>query len=158
MSNGRILINKNGQIFKTLHEEDVKLWPGSLKFTPCIKALCVINGYAQEVVILKKDLPEFSDITEQLKTVNDKYIEVVGDVPEESAALQINNKKLIIDIDRLKQELEKYKNDLFEKNKMIEEKDQVIDEFRGSPENIRKRNKGVDGIIESIRKRGRDAE
>lgn len=161
MENGMILLNKNGQIFKTIKNEDIKLWPGGRGFTSCIKAIGIVDNIPTEVVILEKDLNNFTDITANLKMINSKYEEITGELCNDNySILQFQNSKLTIDLDKLQKEIERYSNSLQDIQEVLKEKELIISEFENSPEDIRKtsRKKGLEDIIINLRNRGRNAE
>lgn len=160
MESGRILLNKNGQIFKTIKNENIKLWPGSMGLTPCIEAIGMVNDIPTEVVILEKDLKDFTDITTILNMINNKYEEITGEISDDYGLLQVQNRKLTIDLDKLQEEVGKYKKSLQDIQNDLTEKEQIISEFENSPEDIRKtsKGKGLEDIIINLRSRGRNAE
>lgn len=146
---GSVLVGDNGQLFRVIGETTKKLWPGQLNFSECIEVIGIVDGLPSVVYILKKDLRSYINVTEDIKNINLMYREMINEDDEEFLEIESENKKLRVDLGAAREKLEELKIAFGVAEKSIEEKDSIIREFTGSPEDIRKTQSG--GGVEDIR-------
>lgn len=148
---GMWIISPNGQPFKVVGEAEKKLWSGSKVTTPCVIVVGFIDNLAQEVVIQKKDIEHYTDVTASIAAIMEGYKDIAGE--EDGAIIQVEkeNRVLRIDLDKALEKLGDFKLALNAAQDSIEEKQAIINEFEGSAADIRKavQNRGVEDIRKS---------
>ena len=148
IKSGMWIISPNGQPFKVIREEEKKLWCGSKNSTECVVVIGSIDNIAQEVIIQKKDMEHYVDITSALVNIMDKYRDIVGEQDDSVIGIERENRTLTINLDKALEEIEIFKKAITVANESIKEKQTIIDDFEGSSADIRKsvQNRGVEDI------------
>lgn len=148
---GAWIISPNGQPFRIIREENKKLWSGSKVETPCIVVVGIADDLAQEIIIKKKDMEHYRDITSELSSIMEKYRDVAEEPDETVFQLEKDNNVLRIDLNKTLEEVKNFKAALSAAQGSIEEKQAIIDNFEGSAADIRKTalGKGVENIRKS---------
>jgi hypothetical protein len=153
---GDLLLN-NKQIFRVLGEEDKKLWPGQLGISECIKVVGIVDNLPTIVYLLKKELISYRNITEELKAINLMCKDILGEENLESLGIEKENRGLRIDLKAALKKFEELKIAFNIAQNTIEEKDSIIEEFSGSPADIRKAqdSSSIEDIRNAVRNRGK---
>jgi hypothetical protein len=147
---GAWIISPNGQPFRIIREENRKLWSGSKVETSCIVVVGIADELAQEIIIKKKDMEHYRDITSELSAIMEKYRDIAEEPDETIIQLEKDNRTLRIDLDKVLEEVKNFKVALSVAQESIEEKQAIINNFEGSAADIRKTALGQG--VESIRK------